>query len=113
MGFALNRASRRSTEAERAVMSFDEVLDQVRDLLQERGRLGYRALKRRFDLDDEFVEDIKHELIKAERVAADEDGEVLVWTGGAGPEETTSRKHWTASAARERLRERNVSWRFS
>ena len=82
MGFALNRASRRSTEAERAVMSFDEVLDQVRDLLQERGRLGYRALKRRFALEDEFVEDIKHELIKAERVAVDEDGEVLVWTGG-------------------------------
>ena len=72
-------------------MSFDEVLDQVRDLLQERGRLGYRALKRRFDLDDEFVEDIKHELIKAERVAADEDGEVLVWTGGETLEETVSK----------------------
>ncbi len=63
-------------------MSFDEVLDQVRDILQERGRLGYRALKRRVGLDDEFVEDINHELIKAERVAVDEDGEVLVWTGG-------------------------------
>ena len=48
-------------------MTFDEVLDQVRTLLQERGRLGYRALKRRFTLDDEFLEDIKLELIKAER----------------------------------------------
>jgi class 3 adenylate cyclase/tetratricopeptide (TPR) repeat protein len=62
-------------------MTFDEVLDQVRELLQQRGRVTYRALKRRFDLDDEYLEDIKAELIRAEGVAADEDGEVLVWTG--------------------------------
>src|SRR5574341_416662 len=62
-------------------MTFDEVLDQVRALLQQRGRVTYRALKRRFDLDDEYLEDIKTELIRAEGVAADEDGEVLVWTG--------------------------------
>jgi predicted ATPase/class 3 adenylate cyclase len=60
-------------------MTFDEVLDQVRELLQQRGRMTYRALKRRFDLDDEYLEDLKEELIKAERVATDEDGEVLVW----------------------------------
>ncbi|MGE0827224.1 MAG: adenylate/guanylate cyclase domain-containing protein [Candidatus Binatia bacterium] len=60
-------------------MTFDEVLDQVRELLQNRGRVAYRALKRRFDLDDEYLEDLKAELIKAEGVAADEDGEVLVW----------------------------------
>ena len=63
-------------------MTFDEVLDQVRDLLQQRGRVTYRSLKRRFALDDEYLEDLKGELIKAEGVAADEDGEVLVWTGG-------------------------------
>jgi hypothetical protein len=66
-------------------MSFDEILDQVRELLYQRGRLSYGALKRRFDLDDAYVEDIKTELIKAERVAADENGEVLVWTGGDRP----------------------------
>ena len=62
--------------------TFDELLDQVRELLQSRGRLSYRALKRRFGLDDEYLEDIKEELIKAERVAVDEDGTVLIWTGG-------------------------------
>ena len=64
-------------------MTFDEVLDQVREPLQQRGRVTYRSLKRRFELDDEYVEDLKGELIKAEGVAADEDGEVLVWTGSA------------------------------
>src|SRR5262245_49647151 len=62
-------------------MTFDEVLDQVRELLQQRGRVTYRSLKRRFALDDEYMEDLKGELIRAEGVAVDEDGDVLVWTG--------------------------------
>ena len=62
-------------------MTFDEVLDQVRELLQSKGRVAYRALKRRFDLDDAYLEDLKAELIDAEQVARDEDGKVLVWTG--------------------------------
>ncbi|NOT55639.1 MAG: AAA family ATPase [Deltaproteobacteria bacterium] len=70
-------------------MTFDELLDQVRALLQSKGRVAYRALKRRFELDDEYLEDLKAELIDAEHVAQDEDGKVLVWTGaspGAGSE---------------------------
>jgi class 3 adenylate cyclase/predicted ATPase len=63
-------------------MTFDEVLEQVRDLLRSKGRVSYRALKRRFALDDEYLEDLKAEIIKAEQLAIDEDGEVLVWTGG-------------------------------
>src|SRR5712692_9900595 len=61
--------------------TFDEVLSQVIDLLQREGRVAYRVLKRRFALDDEYVEDLKADLIDAKRVAADEDGKVLVWTG--------------------------------
>src|SRR5262245_36244469 len=64
-------------------MTFDEVLEQVRELLQSKGRVAYRALKRRFELDDEYLEDLKAELIDAEHVAHDEDGKVLVWTGTA------------------------------
>src|SRR5215510_9766142 len=68
-------------------MTFDEVLDQVRALLQQRGRVTYRALQRRFALDEEYLADLKGELIKAEGVAADEGGEVLVWLGQArGPD---------------------------
>ena len=62
-------------------MAFDEVLDQVRELLQRKGRLSYQALKVRLSFDDAFLDGLKGELIKAERVAADEGGEVLVWTG--------------------------------
>ena len=67
-------------------MTFEETLAQVQDLLQRVGRVSYRALKRRFDLDDDYVEDLKAELIDAQRVAADENGRVLVWIGGTpGP----------------------------
>src|SRR6266545_7096793 len=62
-------------------MTFDEVLEQVRELLQSKGRVAYRALKRRFELDDEYLEDLKAELIDAEHVVHDEDGKVLVWIG--------------------------------
>jgi len=63
-------------------MTFDEVLTQVRELLQDKGRVSYRALKLRFNLDDEYIEGLKDELIEAEQLAVDEGGKVLVWTGG-------------------------------
>jgi hypothetical protein len=65
-------------------MTYDELLAQVLDLLQRQGRVSYRALKRRFGLDDEYLEDLKAELIDARRVAIDEAGKVLAWTGAAG-----------------------------
>ena len=64
-------------------MRFDEVLAQVLELLQRERRLSYRALKRRFSIDDEYLEDLKAEIIDAKRLAADENGTVLVWTGAA------------------------------
>src|SRR2546428_12048218 len=63
-------------------MQFYEVLAQVIELLQRQGRVSYRALKRQFDLDNDYLEDLKAEIIKAKRLAVDEDGDVLVWTGG-------------------------------
>ena len=62
-------------------MNILEVLDQVRELLRTKGRITYRVLKRQFDLDDDYLEDLKAELIDAEHVASDEDGKVLVWAG--------------------------------
>jgi class 3 adenylate cyclase/tetratricopeptide (TPR) repeat protein len=62
-------------------MTFEDILDQAIAMLQRRGRLTYRALKRQFDLDDEFLEDLKEELVYGQKLAADEDGRVLVWTG--------------------------------
>src|SRR5215831_16627858 len=66
-----------------SMMDFYAVLDQVLALLRQRGRVSYRALKRQFDLDDAYLDDLKVELIKGQRLARDEDGEVLVWTGAA------------------------------
>src|SRR5262245_13491638 len=83
-------------------MTFDEILAQVRDLLQSKGRVAYRALKRRFEIDDEYLEDLKAELINAEQVARDEDGMVLVWAGKeqrATPEEKESSEPQSASLA--------------
>ena len=61
-------------------MTFDEILEQVIVLLQRQQRVAYGALKRRFDLDDAYLEDLKDELIYARKVAVDEDNKVLVWT---------------------------------
>jgi hypothetical protein len=63
-------------------MNFDDILDQAIDILQRRGRVTYRTLKRQFTLDDEALADLKIELIKGQRLAIDEDSEVLVWAGG-------------------------------
>jgi TOMM system kinase/cyclase fusion protein len=65
-------------------MDFDALLAQVRELLQRQGRVSYRALKLRFQLDDEALAALTDELIYAERVARDEEDRVLVWGGKAG-----------------------------
>src|SRR5438132_12786274 len=48
------------------------------------------GLKRRFSLDDEYLEDLKTEIIDAKRLAVDENGTVLVWTRAASQAETAS-----------------------
>src|SRR6266704_5998341 len=63
-------------------MTFDEVLDQVLEMLQRRGRVSYRALKRQFDLDDAYLADLKAEIVEVHHLAVDQDGKMLVWTGG-------------------------------
>ena len=62
-------------------MTFDDILAQILDLLQRDNRVSYRALKVRFQLDDDLLEAVKDELIYAKKLAVDEDNRVLVWTG--------------------------------
>src|SRR5262249_50663241 len=57
-----------------------------------RERISYRALKREFDLDDEALEDLKVELIDAQRIAIDEDGKVLIWAGSKSNAEAEKRR---------------------
>ena len=66
-------------------MGFFEVLTQVIELLQREGRVSYRALKREFSLDEAYLDDLKAEIIQAKKLAVDEDGAVLVWTGNTAP----------------------------
>lgn len=65
-------------------MTFYELLDQVLELLQREGKVSYRALKREFNLDEEFLEDLKTEIIEVKQVAREEQGAMLVWTGNSG-----------------------------
>ena len=62
-------------------MTFREILSEVINWLQQDERISYRALRRQFNLDDDVLDDLKVELIKAKKLAVDEDGEVLVWIG--------------------------------
>ena len=80
-------------------MTFEELLDQAIALLQRRGRVTYRTLKRQFQLDDDVLADLQEELIYGQRLAVDEDGRVL-------PQDALPRK--TADATGGVLRGRGV-----
>ena len=69
-------------------MTFEEILDEVIAMLQRRGRVTYRTLKRQFNLDDDAFEDLKDELLYAQPHVVDDDGRGLVWTGEAHPTPT-------------------------
>src|SRR6266571_4863376 len=84
-------------------MTFDELLAQIRDLLQREQRLSYRALKVRFHLDDNHLEALKEELIYDKRLAVDEDSRVLVWTGAADMAAATKRMPCASSATSPRI----------
>ena len=64
-------------------MKFSEIVQQAVQLLQTRGRVTYRVLRREFDLDDGSLEDLQEQLIEAEALAVDQDGKMLVWVGAA------------------------------
>ena len=64
-------------------MTFDEILEQVIDLLKRQGRVSYRALKMRFEeVDDEYLDVLKEELLYVYPVRNDEK-RGLIWTGEA------------------------------
>src|SRR5438128_10752369 len=62
-------------------MTFEAMLAQVLAVLQREKRVSYRALKVRFQLNDDLLEAVKDELIYAKKLAVDEENRVLVWTG--------------------------------
>ena len=63
-------------------MDYDAVVTQVLTLLQREQRLSHRVLKLRLQVDDDLLAALQEDLIYAKCLAVDEDGRVLVWTGG-------------------------------
>ena len=63
-------------------MDFVAVVDQAIALLRQWDRLTYRTLQLQFQLDDAHLTALKEERIEGQRLAVDEAGRVLVWTGG-------------------------------
>jgi class 3 adenylate cyclase len=59
-------------------MTFEEMLQQTIDILQHRGRISYRALKRQFDIDDDYLADLKEEILYAYPQVMEE-GRGLAW----------------------------------
>ena len=90
-------------------MTFEEVLDQAMAMLQRRGRLTYRTLQLHFQLDDAHLETLKDELIYGQRLAVDEDGRVLVWTGGTDMPPSAPAPQAAATPAPRRLRPNGAS----
>ena len=60
-------------------MTFEEVLTQTVAMLQRLGRVSYRALKRQFDLDDNYLEDLKDAILYAYPTVIDDVGRGLIW----------------------------------
>jgi class 3 adenylate cyclase len=65
-----------------AITTFSKTLTFVIGLLYLEKRVSYRRLKKEFGLDDETLEDVRHELI-VKRLAVDEDGQGLAFLGTA------------------------------
>ena len=63
-------------------MKFSEIVKHAVALLQDSGRVSYRALEREFGLDDETLEDLKEELLFTYSEVQEADGRGLVWTEG-------------------------------
>jgi len=64
-------------------VDFDVMLKQILELIQRQRRVSYRAIKRRFDVDDSYVEDLKEEILFAHPHIVDEEGRGLVWIDSA------------------------------
>lgn len=59
-------------------MSFEEILEQIIEILNRRGQVSYRAIKRQFDINDQYLEDLKYEIVDVLKLAVDRNQEMLV-----------------------------------
>ncbi len=67
-------------------MGFLDMVRRAADHLEEQRRLSVGALRREFELDDDALEDLVHELVEVQGLA-DRDGEILVAAPDQAPEQ--------------------------
>jgi class 3 adenylate cyclase len=84
-------------------LDFSKLLAVVTWLLEREQRVSHRFLKREFDLDQEVLEDLCFELIRTRRVAAEEDGEILIWVGDEAAAKATAPAGETSKTRRETM----------
>jgi len=60
-------------------VDFDQVLKEVLWRLVTEGSISYRRIRLNFGLDDDGLEELRRELIRIKRLAADVEGELIVW----------------------------------
>src|SRR5262249_52783484 len=60
-----------------ATVTFNEVLSQTIAMLQQHGRVSYRALKRQFAIPDDYLEDLKDAILFAYPQVRDAEGRGL------------------------------------
>ena len=82
-------------------MDFYAVLDQVVELVRSRGRVSHRALKLKFDLDDNHFRALKEELLYAHRGTIREEGSGFVWVGDPTVTLTTPQPQLPAAERRQ------------
>src|SRR5262249_7297277 len=63
----------------RPVVNFARVLKEVLWCLVTEGGISYRRIRLSYGLDGDALEELRRELISVKRLAADVDGERLVW----------------------------------
>jgi class 3 adenylate cyclase/predicted ATPase len=82
-------------------VGFDDAVEGALGILQRRGRVSYDALTRQFDLDDEEIAALRHELVDVLEAADDARGEMLVRrvAAEAAAEPMAERRQLTVLAA--------------
>ena len=93
-------------------MEFYDVLDQVVELLRSRGRVSYRALKRQYDVDDAFIEDLKNEIIYSQPQVAEDGDRGLMWRGETEAEPQSTPTHPRADAPTPEAERRQLTVMF-
>jgi class 3 adenylate cyclase/predicted ATPase len=101
-------------------MMFEDMLNEALAMLQRQRRVAYRALKRHFELEEDYLEDLKEAILYAHPQVVIDEGCGLVWIGDPAPPEADARRRAEAEGRFHALlpdvmarlqRERRVTYR--